>query len=329
MRWIFMAVLLCLTAIGAAASAAEVLQDCATVQEAQTLNAIELESSESQFPYFSIKTPKDWPEFLRGYFLRQAFETDQTGVWLHASPDHPALEIAEDLENIFDAAYLDGQDCTVAVSSAKWRVRFAQSGERALAIAHGDVNGIGYAALMSGNEDGAIRALTVEILLPMLASFKPKTPKPANAGVVTIFITRHAEKNTLVEGTPLTVEGEEREKLLSEMLKASDITAIYATQAFRTQQTAMPLAARLGLEVEIADVTQLSKFANYVLDEHEGEKVLIVSHSHTIPALLEHLGVSNPPFILESEYDNFYVVHTSQDGAVPFSRVKYGAPPTE
>ena len=324
MRRIIMAILLCLTAIGAAASAAEVLQDCATVQEAQILNAIELESSESQFPYFSIKTPKDWSEFLRGYFLRQASEADQTGVWLHASPDHPALEIAEDLENIFDAAYLDGQDCAVAAPSTRWRVRFAKSDERTLAIAHANVKDVGYAVLLSGNKEAALSDLTTEILLPILSSFKPLTPRPANAEVVTIYIARHAEKNKSVEGTPLTIEGEERAKLLSKMLKASGITAVYATQALRTQQTAAPLAAHLNLAVEIADVTQLSEFANDVLAEHEGEKVLIVSHSHTIPALLESLGVSDPPFILESEYDNLYVVHASQNGEAFFSRIKYG-----
>ena len=113
------------------------------------------------------------------------------------------------------------------------------------------------------------------------------------------------------------------------MLKASDVAAVYATVALRTQQTAEPLAARLGLEVEIADVTKLKAFADGVLSEHEGQTVLIVSHSHTIPALLENLGVPDPPFILESEYDNLYVVHASRNGEAYFTRMKYGAPSDE
>ena len=310
-------------------ASAEMPPQCAVVDATKRQTAAELGATANQFPYFSMKTPKDWREFSRGYFLRQASENDRAGVWLHASPDHTALEIAKDLENIFDADYKPDRDCSIDSSDVDWRVRFARSDDQSFAIAHADVNGVGYAVLVSGDQDDAILSLTANVLLPMLSSFEPLTPDASNADIVTVFITRHAEKDKSVEGTPLTVEGEERAKLLSTMLKASDITAVYATIALRTQQTAAPLAARLDLDVEIADVTKLSEFADGVLEDHEGETVLIVSHSHTIPALLEHLGVSNPPFILESEYDNLYVVYASQDGEAYFSRLKFGTTSSE
>ena len=195
MRRTLTSIVLCLTMMGVfAPSTAEVLHDCATVQPASGLSRGALETSERSFPYFSIETPKGWREFSRGYFLRQASETDQTGIWVHASPEHQSIEIAEDLENIFDAAHVSDRDCVTAGPDAPWRVRFARSDDRAFAIAHADHKGVGYAVLLSGNDDDAVRALSPQILLPMLSSFEPATPDAANEDVATIFIVASCRK---------------------------------------------------------------------------------------------------------------------------------------
>ena len=303
------------------------LQECAAIYGAPSPSAERLEAPEVQFPYFSAHAPKDWPEIARGYFLRQASETDQAGVWFHASPDHEGVEIADDLESIFDVVHMLAGNCVVTGAKANWRIRRSRSEALSLSIAYGDVGGVGYAIALSSNDRGAsFSSLTKEVLLPILSSFTPRLPEQKETDLVTIFITRHAEKDEAVETAPLKAQGEERANLLSDMLANSDIAAVYATEALRTQQTAAPLAVLLDLEVTTAATTNLDGFVGDVLSKYKGRNVLIVSHSHTIPALLESFGVSAPPYILATEYDNLYIVHASQDGEAFFSKMRYGAP---
>src|SRR4029453_9075189 len=69
--------------------------------------------------------------------------------------------------------------------------------------------------------------------------------------VTTIILVRHAEKN-IEPNNPnpnLSPAGQARAQELVRVLGNAGITAIYATQFVRTQQTAQPLATHLGLPV--------------------------------------------------------------------------------
>ena len=93
----------------------------------------------------------------------------------------------------------------------------------------------------------------------------------------------------------------------------ASVTGIYATQFVRTQQTAQPLADHLGLDVNIFNITgNLQQCADdlvdHILSEHRGEVVLIVSHSHTVPLIVEALGMSSAPEVPGNKYDNLFIV---------------------
>ena len=70
-----------------------------------------------------------------------------------------------------------------------------------------------------------------------------------------VFIVRHAEKAPIPAGAApmmaedpdLSTAGQERAASLGVALKDAAITAIYATQYKRTQQTAAPLAPQRGM----------------------------------------------------------------------------------
>src|SRR4030095_14351548 len=69
--------------------------------------------------------------------------------------------------------------------------------------------------------------------------------------VTTVILVRHAEKN-IEPNNPnpnLSPAGEARAQELVRILGSSGITAIYASQFVRTQQTVQPLATRLGLPI--------------------------------------------------------------------------------
>ena len=86
----------------------------------------------------------------------------------------------------------------------------------------------------------------------------------------TAYLVRHAEKVTSDEAMvvadprdpPLTEAGEARAETLADLLSNKGITAIYSSDYTRTRDTAEPLAATLGLDVQLYDPSDLPALAN-------------------------------------------------------------------
>lgn len=150
----------------------------------------------------------------------------------------------------------------------------------------------------------------------------------------TIIFVRHADTDrTMMQGgdPPLNARGRVRAELLADFLEDIDVIAgvdaIYASELRRTQETAAPLAARLGLNVRTADHYQYEAFMQDVLEDHKGDIVLIVSHSDAIAPLIDELhGSKNVPQIAPDEYDNVYIVTIPWFGKVKTLRLRYGMP---
>ena len=147
----------------------------------------------------------------------------------------------------------------------------------------------------------------------------------------TILFVRHAETDAAM-GTagdpPLNARGRARAELLADFLQDIDVIegvdAIYASEFQRTQQTAEPLAKRLDLPVGIADQTDIVGFMANVLHEHQGEIVLVVSHSNLIAPLVEELhGSKNLPEIGHDDFGDLYIVTVPWWGKVKTLRFPY------
>jgi len=152
----------------------------------------------------------------------------------------------------------------------------------------------------------------------------------------TVVFVRHADTDTSMDqgGNPsLNANGRARAEALADFMQDIDVLAsvdaIYASEARRTQQTAEPLAKRLGLEVGIADPYDVKRFIREVQREHKGDIVLIVTHSDAIAPLVDELhGHQSVPAIAADEYDNVYIVTVPFWGKVKTLRLHYGpAPP--
>jgi len=76
---------------------------------------------------------------------------------------------------------------------------------------------------------------------------------------VRFFLVRHGQTHanvarqldTAVPGLDLTDTGKEQARALAERLASEDLGAIYTSDLVRTQQTAAPLAERLGLQMVV------------------------------------------------------------------------------
>jgi broad specificity phosphatase PhoE len=136
-------------------------------------------------------------------------------------------------------------------------------------------------------------------------------PAVASAQKLVIAV-RHAERadggsmSGAAQTDPLlSAEGEARAKRLAAILADAGITAIYATEYRRTQDTAKPVAARVGLEVRTHKGQDSVGLAAMLKDKHATDIVLLVGHSNTIPAIIKALG--GPAVTIgDSEYDEIY-----------------------
>ena len=155
-------------------------------------------------------------------------------------------------------------------------------------------------SLVPGPGSWVLAAVAV-VLLPALASAQHL-----------VIVVRHAERadggamSAAKQTDPmLSAEGEARAKRLAAMLADSGITAIYATEYKRTQDTAKPIAERLGLKVQTQKGQDSAGLVALLKSTHATDVVLVVGHSNTIPEVIKALG--GPAFkIPDDEYDTIY-----------------------
>jgi broad specificity phosphatase PhoE len=139
-------------------------------------------------------------------------------------------------------------------------------------------------------------------------------PPPSVYAQRLVFVVRHAERADgaaqQMQGQadpPLSKAGEARAAKLAGMLADAGIKAIYVTEFRRTQDTARPLATRLGLVAQPVSFRDTSALVSKLRNEHAGDIVLVVGHSNTVPAIIKALGGPEVT-IAESEYDNLFIV---------------------
>lgn len=159
------------------------------------------------------------------------------------------------------------------------------------------------------NQTNRLVFILTAILILTGCQTKPEPTAPeAPTDPITLFLVRHAEKDS--DGTtdpPLTEAGHARARALRDMLYTADIDAIYSTDFKRTRLTAQPLADTLGLEIQTYPPFD-SAWTSALPERHAGEQILIVGHSNTTPAIVNHLAKSSYKQLGEMEYDKVFVV---------------------
>lgn len=143
-----------------------------------------------------------------------------------------------------------------------------------------------------------------------------------------VVLARHADKDvSSIQDPPLSAEGEQRAQHLAEMFGrgkgAGKIDAIYVSDARRSQQTAAPLAERLGKQVVVIPAADTKGLVSRVMHEHDGDTVLIVGHSNTVPEMIHELGEIDVAPIGDDEYDTLYVLSIPSFGHASLLRMAY------
>jgi len=150
-------------------------------------------------------------------------------------------------------------------------------------------------------------------------------------GTTTVIFVRHADTDQAMptdDDAPLNAQGLARAESLADYLENIDVVAgpnaIYVSPKKRTQQTAEPLADRLGIEPVVADHYDVVGFMNNVLSAHKREIVVVVSHSDAIAPLVEELhGSKNIVDFAPDEFSRIIIVTIPWFGKVKTLQVAY------
>ena len=129
-----------------------------------------------------------------------------------------------------------------------------------------------------------------------------------------VFVVRHAERAAdgasmlQKQADPaLSPAGEARASKLAAMLADAGISAICATEFRRTQDTAKPLAARLGLQIQTLPSKQTDALLSKLRAQFAKDVVLVVGHSNSVPDIIKALCGAEVR-LADTEYDNLFVV---------------------
>jgi 2,3-bisphosphoglycerate-dependent phosphoglycerate mutase len=143
----------------------------------------------------------------------------------------------------------------------------------------------------------------------------------AAAAQQTVIFVRHAERadggagaSNSMTGAPadpsLSEAGAARATRLAALLADAGIKGIYTSEFKRTQETARPLAAKLGLAIEVVPSKDAAGLAAKVKAAHARATVLVIGHSNTIPDLIRAFGGPEVK-IADDEYSGIYILTPS------------------
>jgi broad specificity phosphatase PhoE len=180
--------------------------------------------------------------------------------------------------------------------------------------------------------------LTAALLPAVLLLALAGAPAAAQEAATTVVLVRHAERAQAAPGDPdppLSAAGEARARALAEVLADAGVEALVVSERQRTRLTAAPLAEARGLEPEVVPIrdgaeANAAAVAELIRARHAGRTVLVVAHSHTVPAILAALGGPGMIALCDWEYDDLLVVSfaaSAASGEPPRTiRARYGAP---
>lgn len=160
---------------------------------------------------------------------------------------------------------------------------------------------------------------------------------PAQTGISTLLVLRHAEKEGGRDPS-LSSKGKERAKALARLLCGVSISRLLCTEYRRTRETIEPLAAAVGCEIETISADNSPEWRKALSNIGTGDCVLICGHQNTVPLFVEAVGgkvsgtekISGQAWIPGHVFDRLYVVVWPSGESIPASSAKalelrYGA----
>ena len=155
------------------------------------------------------------------------------------------------------------------------------------------------------------------ILLSALAWGRPASAQEA------IYVVRHAERADQTADSGLSTKGVGRAYRLRDMLHDAGITQIFTSEFKRTIETAAPIASERHLTSQPIAANDADALLSRIMRAGARDRVLVVGHSNTVPALLNALHVDPPVSIAEDAYDDLFIVVPQKESRPVLIRLKF------
>ena len=163
-----------------------------------------------------------------------------------------------------------------------------------------------------------LAALTLLLPLPVTAAAAQAAAPP-----VTVFVVRHAEKGPENPDPSLSADGRKRADALARVLGDARISAAFASEFKRTQETVAPLATAGEFTTQIIPATGLDSLVGRIRALPPGSRAVVASHSNLVHVIVEKLsGIKLTP-LTDLDYDRLVVV-TLQEGRGEVVVLRYG-----
>ena len=122
----------------------------------------------------------------------------------------------------------------------------------------------------------------------------------------TFYVMRHLNTPAGVQDPDLTAEGQRNAQLLANAFPSEPPVTIFVSNTKRAQQTAAPLAARLGITPIVYNPADTPGLIAEVMKEPA--PVLIVGHSNTVPDIVAALGGARPGPLTHEDFGDIWTI---------------------
>jgi len=164
----------------------------------------------------------------------------------------------------------------------------------------------------------------IRLLVAALALLFPAGTALAQTAPITVFVVRHAEKGPETPDPSLTSQGQRRAAALERVLGDARITAAFASEFKRTQETVGPLAGAAGLTTEVIPAGSPDSLVLRLRALSPGSRAIVASHSNLVHLIVEKLSGFKIPPLADTDYDRLVVVTLLTDGKGEVVVLRYG-----
>jgi len=168
-----------------------------------------------------------------------------------------------------------------------------------------------------------LRLRRLSLVAPLILGALPLTAQDAAR---TVVVVRHAEKGAEGTDPSLTPAGAGRAEALSRALEDVNVSALFATEYKRTQETVQALQKRLRLAPTVVPARAVDSLVARIQALPPGAAAVVASHSNLVHVIVQRLSGVSIPELTEADYDRMAVVTMTGPGQGTVVVLRYGAP---
>lgn len=159
-----------------------------------------------------------------------------------------------------------------------------------------------------------------------LALLAPCSRLAAQDPALTVFVVRHAEKGPETPDPSLTDAGRRRADALARTLTDAHVTALFASEFKRTQETLAPLGKAAGVTVTVVNAGKMDDLIAKLRALPPGSRAVVATHSNLAHLIVERLTGQKIPPLTDLDYDRLMVATVQGDGKGQAVVLRYGEP---